>query len=415
MRLRRPKQIVKCRTRGESASSQSEDAPSPRSKHKRDKLDPRPVLIKGKTLWQVDLGIVTRDGRPHRVRKTFADRKEAETFSQLKRIERENRGVLGISMSERLRGEAIEAARLLEPYPEHSILSVVQEFVKRQQQLHKSETVRNAFQLFLGARAHDGLRARYLEDLKFRLGKFCESFGDRVLAGIEPSEIAVWLRRLGQTAISRNTYVKRLSVFFEYDRQQGWIGVNPMVDVSMAKVAPAVPGILSVEETARLLESADEETLPFHALGLFAGLRSTEIMRLKWEHIRFEERLIEVPALSSKTASRRLVTMQPNLIEWLLPYRGRYGAICPTSLHRRLALDRKNAGISNWPSNAARHSFASYHLAHFKNAPATSLELGHVQPAIVFANYRELVRPAEAERFWKIVPVVQSEIITAVA
>src|SRR5262249_45004019 len=142
----------------------------------------------------------------------------------------------------------------------------------------------------------------------------------------------------------------------------------------------SVPGILSPEQTARLLETASAETLPLFALGVFAGLRSAEIERLEWRHIKWDEGLIEVPALSSKTASRRLVTMQPNLIGWLEPYRGHQGPICPPNHYRRLIEDRRNAGITDWPSNALRHSFASYHLAHFKNAPALSLELGHVRP-----------------------------------
>jgi hypothetical protein len=50
------------------------------------------------------------------------------------------------------------------------------------------------------------------------------------------------------------------------------------------------------------------------------------------------------------------------------------------------------------------HGFASYHLAHFKNAAATALELGHHDSRITFAHYRELVRPKEAERYWQIKP-----------
>jgi hypothetical protein len=35
------------------------------------------------------------------------------------------------------------------------------------------------------------------------------------------------------------------------------------------------------------------------------------------------------------------------------------------------------AGITEWPENALRHSFASYHLAHFMNAAETAPQLGH--------------------------------------
>ncbi len=61
------------------------------------------------------------------------------------------------------------------------------------------------------------------------------------------------------------------------------------------------------------------------------------------------------------------------------------------------------AGIIDWSDNAMRHSFVSYRLAATENAAQTALESGHDQ-AVLFAHYRELVRPKEAERFWSIKP-----------
>jgi len=107
--------------------------------------------------------------------------------------------------------------------------------------------------------------------------------------------------------------------------------------------------------------------------------------------------------------------MQPNLLAWLEPYRSHQGPICLPNHYQHMIEDRRNAGITDWPSNALRHSYASYHLAAFKDAPALSLELGHVRPQTVFAHYREVVRPAEAERFWKIAPTVSEASIVAVA
>src|SRR4029450_5403864 len=90
------------------------------------------------------------------------------------------------------------------------------------------------------------------------------------------------------------------------------------------------PGILSVNEAARLLEAAAApDVLPYIAIGLFAGLRTAELERLDWSEIDFESDLIEVTAAKSKTAQRRFVTLQPNLREWLLPYRKLKGYVAP--------------------------------------------------------------------------------------
>jgi integrase len=152
--------------------------------------------------------------------------------------------------------------------------------------------------------------------------------------------------------------------------------------------------------------------VPYLAIGLFAGLRRAEIERLDWSEIDFESGLIEVTAQNSKTATRRLVTMQPNLREWLLPLRQHKGSVPPSNCFRQsFEQARAAAGIAEWPENALRHSFASYHLAAFKNAASTALELGHHDSRITFAHYRELVRPTEAERYWKILPSTAEKIV----
>jgi integrase len=388
--------------------------PSESKKKKSDRFTPRRTLINKKVFWQVALGSEIRDGKRVRLRRTFADRAEAETFADLKRIERRNHGAAGISMPPKLRADALEAARLLAPYGDE-LLDVVREHIRHRQLVDKSETVSNAVEALLAAKKIDGASKRYLKDLRSRLRGFAETFGERKLADLGPGEIADWLRALGQAAMSRNTFHARLSVLFSFARQNRWVETNPMPEIPLAKVFAGEPGILTPEQVALLLESADEETLPFWAIGAFAGLRSSEIERLQWEQVDFEAGLIEVTAKSSKTASKRFVKIEPNLHRWLSSHMFQRGPVCPPGLYPRLLEDRKRAGLTEWPSNALRHSFASYHLAHFGNPQKTSAELGHMNASVVFQHYRQLVRPEQAERWWKVAPAVQSESIAVVA
>jgi integrase len=83
--------------------------------------------------------------------------------------------------------------------------------------------------------------------------------------------------------------------------------------------------------------------------------------------------------------------------------------ICPQNLYNKLVEDRRRAGITRWPSNCLRHSFASYHLAHFRDPKELALEMGHTRSEILFRHYRELVRPSEAEKFWRIVPAIAGQ------
>ena len=66
-----------------------------------------------------------------------------------------------------------------------------------------------------------------------------------------------------------------------------------------------------------------------------------------------------------------------------------------------------------WPNNGLRHSFASYCLAAIHDAPRVAMELGHTSPQMLFSTYREVVRPQEAERYWKIEPVAQTANVLA--
>jgi len=97
----------------------------------------------------------------------------------------------------------------------------------------------------------------------------------------------------------------------------------------------------------------------------------------------------------------------------LRPYTEIRGGVVPVGARGKLERVRKRAGLTSWPKNGLRHSFASYRLAATNNAPAVAAELGHSTPAMLYANYRELVLPEEAERYWQIAPAAEAENVVA--
>jgi hypothetical protein len=111
------------------------------SKHKKKDFEPKPVLIKGKLLYQIYTGskLVERNGKMVRVlnRRTYADKDEAESAAELLRIQKINYGAAAMLISERLRSEAIEAQRLLAPHGV-SLLEAVRSFVSNLEALKKA-------------------------------------------------------------------------------------------------------------------------------------------------------------------------------------------------------------------------------------------------------------------------------------
>jgi integrase len=343
-----------------------------------------------------------------RNRRFFKDKAEAQTFLRMAEVQQENYGTAALSISDALRVEAIECAELLQPYGK-SLRDAAKFYVVHLKAVTGSRKVRDVVADLLTARTADGMSVRYLGDLRVRLGRFVHSFGEEMIAAISASRIDEWLRGLGVGAVTRNTFRRRLAVLFSFAKRRGYVTENPVADVERAKERETEIEILSVSELSRLLECASSEMLPFWAIGAFAGLRRAEIERLTWSEVDFDANVIEIKASKAKTASRRLVTIQPNLRRWLAPYRTRTGRICPVNLQRKINDDRERAGLrSKWPQNALRHSFGSYHLAWFNDAAKLALEMGN-SPAAIFRHYRQLVKPKEAERYWKITPAAGSK------
>jgi integrase len=164
-----------------------------------------------------------------------------------------------------------------------------------------------------------------------------------------------------------------------------------------------------------LLENASPDVLPYVALGAFAGLRRAELERLDWSDVHFDSDLIEVTAEKAKTARRRFVRMQPNLREWLLPVHQHRGRVVCDNFRKQFDAAREAAKITEWPDNALRHSFASYHLAHYKDSAALALEMGHTDSGMLFEHYRQLVKPKDAERYWNIRPAAQEKVVQLAA
>jgi integrase len=343
-----------------------------------------------------------------RERKFFETRNEAETYAKIKEIEILNQGREGATFSTQLRVMAQRAEDVLKPFNK-TVLDAAEFYAKHLRTISGSRRIADVVAELLAAREADGMSAAYLHDLRIRLGSFVKTFGDRMIAELTAKDVSVWLRALKVGAVSRNTVRRRLSTLFVFAKRQGYTAENPIADVDRAKELEGEIEILTVAQTARLLESAHAETLPYWTIGAFAGLRSAEIGRLDWSEVDFEAGLIEVKAAKSKTASRRLVNMQPNLREWLAPYRKHRVNVCPIGLRKKLEADRDRADLrEDWPSNALRHSFGSYHLAQFKDAAALALQMGN-SPAMIFKHYRELVKPKDAERYWQIKPGALAE------
>ena len=270
-----------------------------------------------------------------------------------------------------------------------------------------------------------GASVRYIGDLHSRLTRFAEAFV-KDAGNVTTAEIQEWLDGLQLSPQSYTNFRTVLHLLFGFAVARGYASDNPVEDVERVRVRGGDVEIFTPVEIARLLAAASPEYLPCIAVGAFAGLRSAEIERLEWQDIDLAGRLITVAASKSKTASRRIVPIHDNLAQWLAPYAGREGKLWPhssigfykaqeaTAAATAIAAD-DGKGIKaqkavTWKANALRHSYASYRFALTGDAGRVAGELGN-SAAVVHRHYRELVKPADAERWFAIRPEAPANVL----
>ena len=345
--------------------------------------------------------------------KLFEKKAQAQAFAAFKKTEAEAQGLGHAEFSTDLRVMTQDALEQLKPFGK-TITDAVAHYVAH---LKASERSCGAAQLvdeMIAAKERDGLSERHTEDLRSRLKIFAAKFDGQMVATITSAEIDDWLRSLPVGPVTRNHYRSVTVQAFNFAIGRGYATHNTAAKAAEAKEPKTKPGILTVEQATALLVNASPEILPYIAIGLFAGLRRAEIERLDWSEIDFDSGHIEVTAEKWKSKlANRFITLQPNLRAWLMPHRQLKGDVAPKENFRDLFDQvRKAAGIlADWPDNALRHSFASYHVAHFKDAKGLALEMGHTDSGMLFNHYRALVKPKEADRYWRIRPVVTKKVV----
>jgi integrase len=360
-----------------------------------------------------------RDGV--RRRQTFGNYANARSHAQevATQIAHGQLNVLSLTNSDR--DNYVAAMNLLEPFgvPLHSaveeyvaarshlhgesLLSAVKEHASRRRHVIE-KSVGEIVDEMLAAKKHDGLSSRYLYMLRSDLTRFKNSFQTNI-GSISSRVIDDWLLAQNVTARTRNNLRAAVITLFNFAKSRGYLPKGQPTeadDVRRAKDRGGKIGILTPKELAGLIVSTPDEIKLYLALGAFTGMRASEILRLDWGDVNFERGHITVAADKAKTATRRLVPIQSNLMQWLTPYRGRRGKVVSHRADYRAIAFANKRGLT-WPHNCLRHSYATYRLAAVADTARVALEMGN-SPQKLMTNYRELADEHEASAWFAISP-----------
>jgi integrase len=377
--------------------------------------------VKGRTgsLYQV---AYYRAGE--RIRKSFADLNEAK---------REARLQLGVMAGERIQARNLSpvemeshtmAVRRLEPtgvplhvcaelysaahtiLKGHSIVDAAKYYMRHFDPERPRKPLRELAVEFVESRQASGCSQKYIVTARTTMRMLLRARGTKSLDDLEPSALDEMMEARKLRNRSRNSYRIILVCFGNFLKKRGYLPKDkPTAFDGMTtwrnEVDPV--SIYTPEEMSRMLSRAHAGVIPFIAIGAFAGLRTAEICRLEWSHVRFNRGFIECAAGMTKTRSRRLVPISENLRAWLEPLARSSGPVVEyRNMDQAMRRFHQSNGLE-WKRNALRHSYISYRLAEVADTARVALECGN-SPDVIFKHYRELVTPEQAGGWFSLMP-----------
>ncbi len=255
----------------------------------------------------------------------------------------------------------------------------------------KTVTFRKAVEAALEEREKKNRRTRTVTDFRYyckRLMVRNPGLAERRVRSITLDDCRVYLQAAyGESSSQYRKARAILSGVFSTAIRHDWCDANPVSRVEVPNVVEKPIEPLTIEEVERLEETARQPEhrdmqLSLHLM-LYCGIRPTEVSRIDPERdIDWQNQRVVVRPTTSKTGGGRVVPLRKanTIIVRAIPRRW---------VHRWRAL-RKAAGWSEghmWQPDACRHTFATYHAAHFRNFATLQLEMGHRDSSLLRTRY----------------------------
>ena len=272
----------------------------------------------------------------------------------------------------------------------------VGEFAKVSLELHKSHRKQSTI--------YD-----YLLSLKNHILPY---FENTLIDQIKPSDLALWQNKvLEKVSAGRLKNIRIvLNTILEDALNDEIITKNPFSSVKLPKRNPIIIHPFILDEIKAILSKAEGMYQSFYAVGFFTGMRTGEIVGLKWEDIDFERKEIHISRSirmgvesSPKTAnSIRTIDLLDTLVPYLKKQFYRTGAkksyvfLTQNDTH---IFDAKNIRDFDWvkvlkklelpyrPIYHMRHSFASLMIENGEDILWVSHMLGHKSSKTTLDRY----------------------------
>ena len=229
-------------------------------------------------------------------------------------------------------------------------------------------------------------------------GKFVAEFGAKELRDIKAIHIDAFLSKPGWSGTTANQGFVYLRLVWNWLVRYELTSTNPVLKIDTPKAAPE-HHLLTVPEVKRLLKLTEKNTRlrAWLVLGVFGGLRISEVWRCEPKHIEDDEIFIPIRKSTDIQPRPRFVPILPALRRHLPK---KWPRMNEDMIKRDRTDLAKEMGWQEWPQNCLRHTAASMHRAMWQDSNKTAYFLGHSSARMVEEKYARGVRKADAEKFW---------------
>lgn len=376
--------------------------------------------------------------------------KECNDLKKLKRISKEQynlRTAVGVkannisdedmvhlvSLYEKLKGRGLKADNfdLLDPLLDQLIIErkMLSEVIESL--LKKRSTRGNVYDTDRSARS------------RYRM--LLEGLGDIEITKINENVLCDWFAELEDKAVrTKENYLNALCELINHAEKQKWIKDSYVQSLDFGDKR-SLTGYCEDKETdikvmpvgivEKLLHYSLKHEDKFRltgkiVLGVFCGVRVTEVNKIKWSNVEFEKKNVIIPKAIAKKRRLRNIDLPDNAIAWLkkLPRntytnfvgngRKEKGQFVVDNKARGSSAERwtefwrafvrdENLPYGDWGKefkNALRHQYGSMHYELHGDVNALMKNMGHRNDEVLFDNYRALVSKGDGKKHFNIYP-----------
>jgi len=203
---------------------------------------------------------------------------------------------------------------------------------------------------------------------------------------------------------SKKTYFRAFKTFFRWAVRHHYCLEDPCSRMDKLPKDMSQISTLSLEEATRLLYASiiykDGTAASAIAIGLFAGLRPSEIRDLKSEDILKEK--IRVSGGKLRRTLKRSVPIPPVLATWLAeyPFKG-----LPSGWDSKMRTLKKAAKAKKWVQDIIRHTSITFQTERDKNEALTAYNCG-TSIQMMNRHYRDTIDDDKTVTdFWNLTPI----------